>query len=76
MLGLGKALTIFAALYLAAPASLAFADTADTVLFNGNILTVDKDFSVQQALAIGPGQENQIGADDGRRQCRLRRSAI
>jgi predicted amidohydrolase YtcJ len=56
MLGLGKALTIFAALYLAAPASLAFADTADTVLFNGNILTVDKDFSVQQALAIGHGQ--------------------
>src|SRR6267154_3819502 len=56
MLGLGKALTIFAALYLAAPASLAFAETADTVLFNGKILTVDKDFSVQQALAIGQGQ--------------------
>src|SRR6267154_1594628 len=56
MLGLGKALTIFAALYLAAPASLAFAETADTVLFNGKILTVDKDFSVQQALASGHGQ--------------------
>src|SRR5712672_3476743 len=56
MLGLGKALTIFAALYLAAPASLAFAETADTVLFNGKILTVDKDFSVQQALAIAHGQ--------------------
>src|SRR6266850_5185495 len=61
MLGLGKALTIFAALYLAAPASLAFADTADTVLFNGNILTVDKDFSVQQALAIGHGQVLALG---------------
>jgi len=51
-----NALAIFAALYLAAPASLAFAETADTVLFNGKILTVDKDFSVQQALAIGHGQ--------------------
>src|SRR6266481_5154200 len=56
MLGLGKALAIFTVLYLASPASLAFAETADTVLFNGKILTVDKDFSVQQALAIGQGQ--------------------
>ena len=30
--------------------------TADTVLFNGKILTVDKDFSVQEALAIGHGR--------------------
>ena len=30
--------------------------TADTVLFNGKVLTVDKDFSVRQALAIGHGQ--------------------
>ena len=56
MLGLGKALTIFTVLYLASPASLAFAQTADTILFNGKILTVDKDVSVQQALAIGRGQ--------------------
>jgi predicted amidohydrolase YtcJ len=56
MLGLGKALTIFTVLYLTSPASLAFAETADTVLFNGKILTVDKDFSVRQALAIGHGQ--------------------
>src|SRR5882762_6304767 len=34
----------------------ALAQTAYTVLFNGKILTVDKDFSVQQALAIGNGQ--------------------
>jgi predicted amidohydrolase YtcJ len=32
------------------------AQTADTILFNGKILTVDKDFSVRQALAIGNGQ--------------------
>jgi predicted amidohydrolase YtcJ len=36
--------------------SSALAQTADTVLFNGKILTVDKDFSVQQALAIGNGR--------------------
>ena len=34
----------------------ASAQIADTVLFNGKILTVDKDFSTQQALAIGHGQ--------------------
>jgi predicted amidohydrolase YtcJ len=34
----------------------ATAQTADTILFNGKILTVDKDFSTQQALAIGQGR--------------------
>lgn len=33
--------------------SSALAQSADTILFNGKILTVDKDFSVQQAIAIG-----------------------
>jgi predicted amidohydrolase YtcJ len=36
--------------------SAALAQSADTVLFNGKILTVDKDFSVQQAVAIGQGR--------------------
>ena len=45
-----------AALCLAWPVSIASAQSADTVLFNGKILTVDKDFSVQQALAIGSGK--------------------
>ena len=36
--------------------SPALAQSVDTVLFNGKILTVDKDFSVQQALAIGNGR--------------------
>jgi predicted amidohydrolase YtcJ len=36
--------------------SAASAQTADTVLFNGKILTVDKDFSTQQALAIDRGR--------------------
>jgi predicted amidohydrolase YtcJ len=45
-----------AAVCLAWPVSIASAQSADTVLFNGKILTVDKDFSVQQALAIGSGK--------------------
>ena len=44
------------ALSLAWPANGALAQAADTILFNGKILTVDKDFSVQQALAIGNGR--------------------
>jgi len=56
MLNLGKAFAIFVALYFALPANPASAQTADTVLFNGKILTVDKDFSIEQALAIGHGQ--------------------
>jgi predicted amidohydrolase YtcJ len=52
----GAGLAVFASLYLALPVSIAEAQTADAVLFNGKILTVDKDFSVQQALAISHGQ--------------------
>ena len=45
-----------AAALLCSSAAAAVAQTADTVLFNGKIVTVDKDFSVQQALAIGNGR--------------------
>jgi hypothetical protein len=41
---------------LALPASLASAQTADAILFNGKILTVDKNFSEPQALAIAHGE--------------------
>src|SRR5260370_15678662 len=41
---------------LSLAATTASAQTADTVLFNGKILTVDKDFSTRQALAIGHGR--------------------
>ncbi len=51
-----KTLSAFAGLCLSLPVSAACAQTADAVLFNGKIVTVDKDFSVQQALAIGHGQ--------------------
>lgn len=46
-------------LSLAAAALLstsALAQSADTILFNGKILTVDTDFSVQEAIAIGNGR--------------------
>src|ERR1700731_4178636 len=55
-LAFGKALAVFASLGLALAANSASAQTADTVLFNGKILTVDKDFSVREALAIGHGR--------------------
>src|SRR5258708_35380017 len=44
------------AFVLSLAATTASAQTADTVLFNGKILTVDKEFSTQQALAIGHGR--------------------
>jgi hypothetical protein len=48
---------------LSLPAGIACAQTADTVLFNGKILTVDKDFSTQQALAIAHGEVLAAGQD-------------
>ena len=47
------ALVVCAGLLASGAAS---AQTVDTILFNGKILTVDKDFSTQQALAIGNGR--------------------
>ena len=44
---------LLASLFAASPAS---AETADTVLYNGKIVTVDKDFSVREAIAIGHGR--------------------
>jgi predicted amidohydrolase YtcJ len=41
---------------LSLSAGIASAQPADTILFNGKILTVDKDFSTAQALAIAHGQ--------------------
>jgi hypothetical protein len=51
-----EALVAFMGLALALPAGVASAQSVDIVLFNGKILTVDKDFAVQQALAIGHGE--------------------
>ena len=63
MLSLYQRLAVVATLSFASPVSMASAQTADTVLFNGKILTVDKDFSVQQALAIGHGQVLAFGTE-------------
>jgi len=52
----GIALAGLAGLAFAALPNFAAAQTADAVLFNGKILTVDKDFSVQQALALSNGK--------------------
>jgi predicted amidohydrolase YtcJ len=42
----------FALLITLSLATAASAQTADTVLFNGKVVTVDKDFSVREAIAI------------------------
>src|SRR6266508_3043202 len=57
-----RRLSYFAAAFIVtSPISIASAQTADTILFNGKILTVDKDFSTQQALAITDGKILAIG---------------
>jgi predicted amidohydrolase YtcJ len=66
MLGLksrSTGLVLLAAAFIAtSPIDIASAQTADTILFNGKILTVDKDFSTQQALAITDGKILATGA--------------
>jgi predicted amidohydrolase YtcJ len=47
---------IIAGLTLAFSVNCVAAQTADTVLFNGKILTVDRDFSIREAIAIGQGR--------------------
>src|SRR5215813_13804138 len=44
---------LFALTFLSSPAS---AQTADTVLFNGKVVTVDRDFSVREAIAVSSGR--------------------
>ncbi len=53
-----------AALFTALLATSASAQTADTVLFNGKVVTVDKDFSVREAIAIANGRVLATGASD------------
>ena len=61
IIGQGLRFTAAVGLCAAFLISAATAQTADTVLFNGKILTVDKDFSTQQALAIGNGRVLALG---------------
>jgi predicted amidohydrolase YtcJ len=50
------ALAALAGLALTLGIGAASAQTADTILFNGKVVTVDKDFSVREALAISDGK--------------------
>src|SRR5690242_17279895 len=47
---------ILSGLLLACSVSVASAQAVDTVLFDGKILTVDPEFSVREAMAIGDGK--------------------
>jgi predicted amidohydrolase YtcJ len=57
-----------AALALTLSTGAASAETADTVLFNGKILTVDKEFSVREALAIAHGRVLATGTSSAIKQ--------
>ena len=60
-LATGKAAAlVFAGLVLALPAS---AQTADTLLLNGKILTVDAQFSTREALAVRDGRIMALGTN-------------
>jgi predicted amidohydrolase YtcJ len=58
-----------AALLVAAlSAGAAQAETADTVLFNGKIITVDEDFSITEAIAVDHGRVVSTGASQDMRK--------
>ena len=57
-----------AAFIMTSPMGVAAAQTADTILFNGRILPVDKDFSTQQAVAITDGKILATGASAAMRK--------
>src|SRR5215472_8344029 len=46
----------FAALLASLPITPAFGQTADTVLFNGKVVTVDRESSIREAIAIASGR--------------------
>ena len=52
-----------AALALALAASPALAADADLVLHNGKVVTVDRDFSIRQAVAVADGKVVRTGSD-------------
>ena len=54
------------ALLLAAqtPPPVLGADEADLILHNGKVVTVDRDFSIRQALAVKGGRILRVGTDE------------
>src|ERR1700761_6210542 len=62
-------LKLFAALLASlAFATAASAQTSDTVLFNGKIVTVDHDFSIREAIAISAGRGVATGSTAARKK--------
>src|SRR6185503_20134759 len=56
--------TAIALCALVALAGTSRAQNADTILFNGKVLTVDKDFSIAQAVAIRDGRFLAVGSNN------------
>src|SRR5437879_828589 len=54
---------LFSALLLGLGTPAALAADADMILHNGKIITVDKAFSIQQAIAIKDGHITRVGTD-------------
>lgn len=40
-------------------------EPCDVILYNGNVVTVDDDFSIAEAVAIGGGKFFKVGRNDG-----------
>ena len=62
-----KAFALSVVLHLLGAIDCASAETADTIMFNGKIVTVDNDFSVREALAIAHGRVLASGTSTARR---------
>ncbi len=52
-------------LFILAPAAVSKAQKADRVYINGNIYTVDEEFSTASAIAVKDGQFIYVGDDSG-----------
>src|ERR1700688_2992739 len=55
--------TTFLAMCALAIASTAWPQSADTILVNGKILTVDKQFSTREAIAVREGKIMEVGSN-------------
>jgi predicted amidohydrolase YtcJ len=64
MVGMRRIAGVMALLALAGAAGAAHAASADLVLYNGKVLTVDKRFSIRSAVAVRDGKIVAVGGDD------------
>src|ERR1700722_3772679 len=63
-----KSIVLVAALAAVVTASAAQAQSADTILVNGKVITLDPRSSVAQAIAIGDGRVLATGTDEDARK--------